>query len=287
MFWRVIRIWRTSQPLRSMLKINVALPNGHAELLTLLPSSTLQELKTAAQQAFGKMHLRLITAKNRVLVNFEQTLEEAEIEDGECLTALELQPQPAATKIAFALWCHGDSRIVTWGNAGWAVIVRQFKISSGVCSRFKPQVRPLLRFSSSMKWGGVQCGLLSQMPLPVLQEVQAIFIDGLPIGGYEPSRTLGLLQQTERKDTIPSTTQIDLFLDKLPSGFLFFLSVDPSSPGAMQMQAVTVRQFKISSGVWCRFKPQVWPLLWFWQMDLSLPWVISAGSGGKSSAVQD
>ena len=171
MFWRVIRIWRTSQPLRSMLKINVALPNGHAELLTLLPSSTLQELKTAAQQAFGKMHLRLITAKNRVLVNFEQTLEEAEIEDGECLTALVLQPQLAATKIAFALWCHGDSRIVKRGNAGWAVIVRQFKISWRVwCSRFRPLMRPLLRFSSSMKWGGVQCGLLSQMPLPVLQE---------------------------------------------------------------------------------------------------------------------
>lgn len=59
---------------------------------------------------------------------------------------------------------------------------------------------------------------------PVWQEVQAIFIDGVPIGGYEPSRTLGLLQQTERKDTIPSRTQIDLFLDKLLSGFLFFLS---------------------------------------------------------------
>ena len=31
------------------------------------------------------MHLRLITAKNRVLVNFEQTLEEAEIEDESAL----------------------------------------------------------------------------------------------------------------------------------------------------------------------------------------------------------
>ena len=100
-----------------MLKINVALPNGHAELLTLLPSSTLQDLRTEAQQAFGKKHLRLFTAKNRVLVNFEKTLEEAEIEDGECLTALVLQPQLAATNSAFALWCHGASAIVTWGLA--------------------------------------------------------------------------------------------------------------------------------------------------------------------------
>ena len=52
--------------------------------MTAPPSSTLKkELRTAAQQAFGKKHLRLITAKNRDLVDFEQTLEEAEIIDGE------------------------------------------------------------------------------------------------------------------------------------------------------------------------------------------------------------
>ena len=99
-----------------MLKMNVALPNGHAELLTLLPSSTVQDVWTKAKQAFGKKHLRLITAKNRVLVDFEQTLEDAEIEDGECLTALVLQPHLAASNSAFALWCHGDSAVVTWGD---------------------------------------------------------------------------------------------------------------------------------------------------------------------------
>ena len=100
-----------------MLRINVALLNGNPELLTLLPSSTVQDVRTQAQRAFGKKHLRLITAKNRVLVDPDKTLEEAEIEDGECLTALVLQPQLAATGGAFALWCHGDSAVVTWGNA--------------------------------------------------------------------------------------------------------------------------------------------------------------------------
>ena len=99
-----------------MLKLNVALPNGHAELLTFLPSSTVQDLTTKGQQAFGKKYLRLITAKNRVLDDPNKTLEEAEIEDGECLTALVLQPQLAATTSAFALWCHGNSAIVTWGE---------------------------------------------------------------------------------------------------------------------------------------------------------------------------
>ena len=100
-----------------MLQVNVSLPNGHAELLSLLPSSTVQDLKQATQRAFGQKFLRLITAKNRVLVDPDKTLEEAQIEDGECLTALVLQPQLAATNSAFALWCHGDSAIVTWGGA--------------------------------------------------------------------------------------------------------------------------------------------------------------------------
>ena len=107
------KILRMSQ----MIQINVALPNGHAELLTLPPSSKVQDVRTKAQQAFGKKYLKLITAKNQALVNFEQTLEEAEIEHGEYLTAVVLQPQLAATRSAFALWCHGDRTIVTWGSA--------------------------------------------------------------------------------------------------------------------------------------------------------------------------
>ena len=170
-----------------MIQLNVVLPNGHAELLTLLPSSTVQDARTKAQRAFGKKYLRLITAKNRVLVDPDKTLEEAEIEDGDCLTALVLQPQLAAANGAFALWCHGDSTVVTWGHADFggdssavrdqlrgvqqiqatgrafaailengsvvtwghadlAATVREFEISSGVCSRFRPQMGPLLRF---------------------------------------------------------------------------------------------------------------------------------------------
>ena len=109
-----------------MLQINVALPNGHAELLSLLSSSTVEDVRKTAQRTLGKKYLRLITAKNRVLVDPDRTLEEAAIKDGECLTALVLQPQLAAATNAFALWCHGDNAIVTWGDekAGgdsWAV----------------------------------------------------------------------------------------------------------------------------------------------------------------------
>ena len=108
-----------------MLQINIALPNGHAELFKLLPSSTVQDLSAMAQRAFGKKYLRLITAKNRVLIDPDTTLQEAEIEEGECLAALVLRPQLAATCSAFALWCHGGNAIATWGKADYGVTVRQ------------------------------------------------------------------------------------------------------------------------------------------------------------------
>ena len=83
-----------------MLSISLALLNGRAELLSLLPSSTVKDLTTKAQQVFQRKYLRLVTAKNRVLADPDKTLEETEIEDGECLTALVLQPKLAATKRA-------------------------------------------------------------------------------------------------------------------------------------------------------------------------------------------
>ena len=97
--------------------VQVALLNGHAvELRSFSPSSTIQDLKAKAQRAFGqKISLKLITADKRVLVNPEETLEEAEIKDGECLTALVVKPQLAATEGAFAL-CRGDGPIITWGD---------------------------------------------------------------------------------------------------------------------------------------------------------------------------
>ena len=162
-----------------MLKINVALPNGHAELLTLLPSSTLQELKTAAQQAFGKKYLKLITAKNQVLVNFEQTIEEAEIEDGECLTALVLQPQLAATSKAFALWCHGDSAIVTWGNGdfgGDSSAVRDLLKGVQQIQSTLGAFAAILADGSVVTWGDLRYGGDSsavQIQLKNVQQIQS------------------------------------------------------------------------------------------------------------------
>eukprot|EP00434_Breviolum_minutum_P038912 symbB.v1.2.034528.t1/scaffold4473.1/size39787/1 len=115
----------------------------------------------AAQRAFGKKYLRLITAKNRVLVDPDKTLEEAEMEDGECLTALVLQPQLAATERAFALWCHGDSAIVTWGNADFggnsSAVQHQLKGVQHIQASFRA-FAAILKNGSVITWGSADCG---------------------------------------------------------------------------------------------------------------------------------
>ena len=161
-----------------MLRINVVLPNGHAEALALMPSSTVQDVRTKAQQALRKKHLRLITAKNRVLVEFEQTLEEAGIEDGECLTALVLQPQLAATGAAFALCCHGDSAMVTWGNAicgGDSSEVRdQLKGVQQIQATVLGAFAAILEDGSVVTWGYARAGGDSSAVRDQLQGVQQI-----------------------------------------------------------------------------------------------------------------
>ena len=102
---------------KQMLQINVTLPNGHHELLRVPQSSTVGDLKIAAQQGFGQNFLRLITAKPRALVDLEESLVAAGLEDGDYLSAVILQPQLAATAGAFALWCCGGNTVITWGNA--------------------------------------------------------------------------------------------------------------------------------------------------------------------------
>ena len=100
-----------------MLRINVTLPNGHHELLALEKSSKVQDLRIAAQHAFGQKFLTLITASNHILVNPEESIE-ARLKDGENLTGAVLQPQLAATEYAFAFWCHGH-KAVTWGHGNF------------------------------------------------------------------------------------------------------------------------------------------------------------------------
>ena len=128
-----------------------------------------------------------------------------------------------------------------------AVTVRQFKISSGVCSRFKPHMLPLLRFwkmDPSLPGVDADCGGDSSAVRDQLKGVQQI------------QATNGLCCHSGR------------WIRRHLGSCRWW-----------------VRQFKISSGVCSRFKPHMLPLLRFWQMDPSWPGVDAVG--GDSSAVRD
>eukprot|EP00435_Cladocopium_sp_Y103_P072163 s196_g39.t1 len=91
------------------------MPSGRSENLSLPQSSKVGDLRILAQKAFGHGVLRLLTADGQSL-DSSVSLETAGLQDGDQLTVLVLQRYLAATREAFALWCCGGDRIVTWGH---------------------------------------------------------------------------------------------------------------------------------------------------------------------------
>ena len=118
-----------------------------------------------------------------------------------------------------------------------AVTVQQFKISSGVCGRFRPQMGPLLRFCKmDLLWPGVMKGV------------------AVTVRQFE--RFYRVLCRFKPHVKIQATRQA--FAAILEDGSV----------------VTWVRQFKIGSGVCSKLKPQVVRLLQFLKMDLSIPGVM-------------
>ena len=94
------------------LRIHVCLPSGCSTSLSASTTQRLFELKLAAQEIFGVKFLRLV-ADGRLL-DLRHTVQEAQLCDGETLTAIQQLPQLARTAKAFALWCAGGGALA-WG----------------------------------------------------------------------------------------------------------------------------------------------------------------------------
>ena len=100
-----------------MLQVTVALPSGQSETFSLEPSSKVGDLRILAQKAFQRGFLRLVDADHSV-VDPAVSLQAAGLEDGDHLTAIAVEARLAATDRAFALFCPGGDRVVTWGPSG-------------------------------------------------------------------------------------------------------------------------------------------------------------------------
>ena len=127
-----------------MLQVTVALPSGQGETFSLEPSSKVGDLRILAQKSFQRGFLRLVDADHSV-VDPAVSLQAAGLEDGDHLTAIAVEARLAATDRAFALFCCGGDRVVTWGFLSHVVVTALgSKVSSRVSSRFRHPMAHLL-----------------------------------------------------------------------------------------------------------------------------------------------
>ena len=97
-----------------MLQVTVALPSGCSEKFSIAQSSKVGDLRVLAQKSFQRGFLRLVAADHHAL-DPTVSLQAAGLEDGDHLTAIVLEAKLAAAAEAFALYCFGGDRVVTWG----------------------------------------------------------------------------------------------------------------------------------------------------------------------------
>ena len=85
-----------------MLRVNVGLLSGRTEVLEVERALNVRDLKVLAQNSFQRAFLKLVTAGGRPLVDLDESLEAAGIQDKDLVTAVPLQAQLAANDRAFA-----------------------------------------------------------------------------------------------------------------------------------------------------------------------------------------
>ena len=135
----------------SSIKLEVSLASGRYETVTVSQSGTVADLKIAAQQSSGQSFLRLVAPDGRVL-DPTDSIWLSGLQDGDSLTALAQQPKIAATWSAFALWCVGGDRIVTWGHPDFGGDSSRVQDQLGMFRRFAVHTMLLLRFWQMELW---------------------------------------------------------------------------------------------------------------------------------------
>ena len=125
--------------IRKALELQVSLPSGRSETVSVLQSGSVADLKIAAQRSLGQRFLRLVAPDGRLLLPTE-SLQFSGLHDGNSITAFAQQPKIAGTMFAFALigLSHGV-------KLHTVVTALQSKIRSGTFSRFLLMIGLLLR----------------------------------------------------------------------------------------------------------------------------------------------
>lgn len=145
--------------------------------MTVAESSKVADVKLLAQQQFQQGFLRLITAWGYVLSDLEESVEAAELEEGDHLTAIAQQARLAATGSAFALWIYGGDKILTWGsayNGGRSTSIQKKLKNVQQVQATLHAFAAVLADGSVVTWGSHRCGGDSSFVSDQLRGVQRV-----------------------------------------------------------------------------------------------------------------
>ena len=160
-----------------MLQVNVALSSGKRESLSIAESSKVGDLKRLAQKSFEQGFLRLVTAEGHVLADLNQSLQAAGLKEGDYLTAVVQQAKMATTRRAFAMWCCGGDRMLTWGNPDYggdsSEVQDQLKSVQEVQATYRAYAA-IMADGSVVTWGDPDLGGDSATVQDQLRKVQQV-----------------------------------------------------------------------------------------------------------------
>ena len=175
-----------------------------------------------------------------VLTNLEDSLQAAEVQEGDHLTAAAQQVNISASTQAFALWAVEEARYLPGEIQSMVLTAPWFKISSKMFCKFRPQVAHLQR-----SW---------QMDQPLPRAIQTI---------QTGTSRVTALQFRMSSDMWPKFRPPWAQLLKLADGSVV--------AWVIQSMVATARQSKISWGMSSKFRPHFWQLPRSWPMDPLLP----------------
>ena len=119
-------------------------------------------------------------AADHSVVDLTKSLQTAGLQDGDHLTAIAIEGKIAATERAFALFCCGGDRVVTWGDRDCdsSKVQDQLKGVQQVQATRGGVFAALLADGSVLTWGDPDCGGDSSEVQDRLKAVQQIEATG-------------------------------------------------------------------------------------------------------------
>ena len=160
-----------------MLRLNIALPSGKRKALEFDESSNVGDLKRLVhlvQKYFGQGLLRLVTAMGTVLLDPQQSLLAAGLQDGDHVTAVVQRAKLAATNRAFAMWCCGGDTVITWGHEDDGGDSSEVQDQFRSVQEIKATRAAILEDGSVVTWGDPDAGGDSSTVQDQLKKVQQI-----------------------------------------------------------------------------------------------------------------